>query len=183
MHLERAKHRNTDPISNQNTHSQRSQHRTDQHNRRIHNHSSNFISRRPFPATMLLHLGYCCKLTGHYNDPKVAVVAPSDTSFPFRGCPDPKPPPTLNKISPLKMPYSRDLAEQRHTHLMGITHITVRGARQHNLRNVDVSIPRNTLTVVTGLSGSGKSSSPSTPSTPKASAATWKPYRPTPDNS
>src|SRR6185437_1912051 len=41
---------------------------------------------------------------------------------------------------------------------MGITHITVRGARQHNLRNVNASIPRNTLTVVTGLSGSGKSS-------------------------
>ena len=41
---------------------------------------------------------------------------------------------------------------------MSITHITVRGARQHNLRNVNVSIPRNTLTVVTGLSGSGKSS-------------------------
>jgi excinuclease ABC subunit A len=41
---------------------------------------------------------------------------------------------------------------------MGITHITVRGARQHNLRNVNVSIPRNSLTVVTGLSGSGKSS-------------------------
>ncbi len=40
----------------------------------------------------------------------------------------------------------------------GLTHITVRGARQHNLRNVSVSIPRNTLTVVTGLSGSGKSS-------------------------
>ncbi len=41
---------------------------------------------------------------------------------------------------------------------MAITHITVRGARQHNLRNVNVAIPRNTLTVVTGLSGSGKSS-------------------------
>jgi excinuclease ABC subunit A len=39
-----------------------------------------------------------------------------------------------------------------------LTHIDVRGARQHNLRDISVSIPRNTLTVVTGLSGSGKSS-------------------------
>ncbi|MEK9753953.1 MAG: excinuclease ABC subunit A, partial [Rhodospirillaceae bacterium] len=36
--------------------------------------------------------------------------------------------------------------------------IVVRGAREHNLRNVDVEIPRDSLTVVTGLSGSGKSS-------------------------
>ncbi|NNK48133.1 MAG: excinuclease ABC subunit UvrA [Gemmatimonadetes bacterium] len=36
--------------------------------------------------------------------------------------------------------------------------LVVRGAREHNLRNVDVEIPRNRLTVVTGLSGSGKSS-------------------------
>ena len=41
---------------------------------------------------------------------------------------------------------------------MPITHITVRGARQHNLRDIHIRIPRNTLTVVTGLSGSGKSS-------------------------
>ena len=36
--------------------------------------------------------------------------------------------------------------------------IVVRGAREHNLRDIDVEIPRNSLTVVTGLSGSGKSS-------------------------
>src|SRR4051812_10864155 len=34
----------------------------------------------------------------------------------------------------------------------------VRGAREHNLKNIDVSIPRDKLTVITGLSGSGKSS-------------------------
>ncbi|HVV44960.1 MAG TPA: hypothetical protein VHC72_07130, partial [Bryobacteraceae bacterium] len=36
--------------------------------------------------------------------------------------------------------------------------ISVSGARQHNLRNINVRIPRNSLTVITGLSGSGKSS-------------------------
>ncbi|MCU1313302.1 MAG: uvrA2, partial [Acidobacteriaceae bacterium] len=41
---------------------------------------------------------------------------------------------------------------------MSITNITVRGARQHNLQDISVQIPRNTLTVITGLSGSGKSS-------------------------
>lgn len=41
---------------------------------------------------------------------------------------------------------------------MAIDRITVRGARQHNLKNINVEIPRNKFTVVTGLSGSGKSS-------------------------
>src|ERR1700733_1816551 len=36
--------------------------------------------------------------------------------------------------------------------------IVVKGAREHNLQNVDVTLPRNKLVVVTGLSGSGKSS-------------------------
>ncbi|MDE0591749.1 MAG: excinuclease ABC subunit UvrA [Dehalococcoidia bacterium] len=36
--------------------------------------------------------------------------------------------------------------------------IVIRGAREHNLKNIDISIPRDTLTVITGVSGSGKSS-------------------------
>src|SRR6266404_228439 len=41
---------------------------------------------------------------------------------------------------------------------MGLTKLIVRGARQNNLKNISVEIPRNSLTVITGLSGSGKSS-------------------------
>ena len=40
----------------------------------------------------------------------------------------------------------------------GLRDIHVRGAREHNLKNIDVVIPRDRLTVITGLSGSGKSS-------------------------
>ena len=36
--------------------------------------------------------------------------------------------------------------------------IIIKGAREHNLKNIDIEIPRNSFTVITGLSGSGKSS-------------------------
>ncbi|WP_343610373.1 excinuclease ABC subunit UvrA [Novosphingobium sp.] len=41
---------------------------------------------------------------------------------------------------------------------MSLSHITVRGAREHNLKGVDITLPRDSLIVITGLSGSGKSS-------------------------
>jgi excinuclease ABC subunit A len=57
-----------------------------------------------------------------------------------------------------KILASLTTSPRRKSPVRNLTHIEVRGARQHNLRDVSVSIPRNTLTVVTGLSGSGKSS-------------------------
>ena len=36
--------------------------------------------------------------------------------------------------------------------------IIIKGAKEHNLKNIDVTIPHNALSVITGLSGSGKSS-------------------------
>jgi excinuclease ABC subunit A len=42
--------------------------------------------------------------------------------------------------------------------LTGFEHIEVYGAREHNLKDINVKIPRNKLVVITGISGSGKSS-------------------------
>ncbi|GBR75042.1 excinuclease ABC subunit A, partial [Candidatus Termititenax aidoneus] len=41
---------------------------------------------------------------------------------------------------------------------MATEDLYIKGARVHNLQNIEVTIPRNTLTVITGVSGSGKSS-------------------------
>ena len=56
--------------------------------------------------------------------------------------------------------------------------IAIRGAREHNLADVSIDLPRDRLVVLTGLSGSGKSSLAFDRSMPRASAAMSNRFRP-----
>ena len=50
------------------------------------------------------------------------------------------------------------MVKKNHNSFEGDNSINIRGARQHNLKNIDLSLPRNKFIVFTGVSGSGKSS-------------------------
>ena len=54
---------------------------------------------------------------------------------------------------------------------MADSQIVIKGARQHNLKNIDITVPRDKFVVITGLSGSGKSSLAFDTITLKGSAA------------
>lgn len=56
--------------------------------------------------------------------------------------------------------------------------IDIRGARTHNLKNINLIIPRDKLIVITGLSGSGSRPLPLIHSMPRGSAAMWNPCPP-----
>ena len=56
----------------------------------------------------------------------------------------------------IKKKYSRNTKQNDFLMEREDKNINVWGARVHNLKNIDVQIPRNSLTVITGLSGSGK---------------------------
>jgi excinuclease ABC subunit A len=66
--------------------------------------------------------------------------------------------PVMTQSIPARTGAAKSAAVKPVTSLAGTKTIHVRGAREHNLKNIDVEIPRDQLVVLTGLSGSGKSS-------------------------
>src|SRR5207237_9989496 len=68
-------------------------------------------------------------------------------------------PPNAARLARLGMPIIDEILKaKRQLTGSALRAITIRGARAHNLKNVDLEIPRDKLVVFTGLSGSGKSS-------------------------
>ena len=62
----------------------------------------------------------------------------------------------------------------------GPQEIQIRGARVHNLKNVDVNVPLHKIVGIAGVSGSGKSSLALGCSTPRAPGGIWRPFPLTP---
>jgi hypothetical protein len=63
---------------------------------------------------------------------------------------------------------------------LDVPFIEVYGAREHNLKNISLTIPRNQLVVFTASAAAANRRWPSIPFTPKGSAAIWKLFRPMP---
>src|SRR3546814_8939093 len=61
--------------------------------------------------------------------------------------------PPASHVSEQRTPSCASRTNLEHTPPMSLTHIPVRGAREHNLKGVDVDLPRASLIVLTGLSG------------------------------